>query len=543
MAATPRATSIFLNAQMLTLDPHLPRAEALAVQGERILAVGRQDEILAWAGPQTSTENLHGQLVIPGLQDSHLHLLSWGWTLDGVQLAGVRSIPEVIARGQAYLRENPGREWIVGRGFNEELFSSRRLPTKEDLDQISRTHPVLFTRVCGHICCVNSQALQLAGIGASTADPPGGRIDREDQTGEPTGVLRENAIELVTRLLPSPTVEDLKRVIRRASAAAAALGLTTVQSNDLHGAADLQDRLQAYRELDQSGELPIRIILQATIPTLADLRAYLDLYHSFRPSSKLQLGPLKLFADGSLGGRTAALSRPYADDPQTDGMLIYEQEELNELICTAAQHNLQVAVHAIGDRALDQVLNGFARARELYPAWSRRPRVIHAQITRADQLERMAKLGVTADIQPIFVPTDLHFAERRIGPELARCAYSWKTMHSLGIPTAGGSDCPVEPCNPFWGMHAALTRQDREGYPPGGWLPHERLSPTEALQLFTLGPAYAAHEEGLSGSLTPGKRADFVVLPRNPLEIEPEGLLTLASTATYVGGNRVHPKD
>lgn len=541
MPHTEQTITVFLNAKILTLDPLKPHGEAMAVQGERILAVGAKEDILALAPGSAAREDLEGQVVIPGLGDSHMHLLNWGLAMDGVELAGAGSIQELIALGQAYVHSNPGREWILGRGFNHELFSPPRLPTREDLDQVSTVHPVIFTRVCGHICTANSKALELAGIDANTADPPGGRIDRDEHTGKPTGVLRENAMDLVTKLIPSPTVEDYRRILRRASAQAAALGLTTVQSNDLHGARSLAKRLQAYQELDQAEELPIRIILQASMPSAGDLQAYLEVYQAHAPSSKLALGPLKLFADGSLGGRTAALSRPYADAPHTKGVPIYEQGELDELVLTAAQHNLQAAVHAIGDGAVDQVLSSFERAQSLFPAWNQRPRIIHAQITRYDQLVRMARLGVVADIQPIFVPTDLHFAERRVGAARAEYAYAWKTMHSLGIHTAGGSDCPVEPCNPFWGMHAAITRQDRTGYPPGGWHPQERLNAQEALSLFTTGPAYAAQEEHCKGTLSPGKLADFLVLPQNPLEIDPWELLDLKASAVYVGGKKVSP--
>lgn len=539
---TAHPTAIFLNARIVTLDPQSPTAEAMAVCGERILALGSREEILSLAAPHAAIIDLEGQVVLPGFNDSHMHLLSWGFTMDGVELQEARSIQELIQLGLKYVQNNPGRKWILGRGFNDESFSTPGLPTRNDLDQISTGQPLVFTRVCGHICTANSRALELAGIGAATPDPPGGRIDRDPATGEPTGVLRENAIELVTKLIPSPTVADLKRILRGASSAAAASGLTTVQSNDLHGAHSLTKRLQAYQELDAAGELPIRIILQATMPTLEDLQAYLDVLSRTPQGSKLSLGPLKLYADGSLGGRTAALTCPYSDAPETDGMLIHNQEELNELVLAAAQHNLQVAVHAIGDRAVDLVLNSYACALERFHNWNKRPRIIHAQITRYDQLIRMAQLGVVADIQPIFVPTDLHFAERRIGARRAEYAYAWKTMNRLGISTAGGSDSPVEPCNPLWGMHAAITRQDQTGYPQGGWHPQECLSGPEALTLFTAGSAYAAHEENLKGTLSPGKLADFVVLPEDPTQVEAEALLNLKVTASYVGGSKVSPE-
>ena len=293
-------------------------------------------------------------------------------------------------------KTTPDREWIVGRGWNDESFVPKALPTKEDLDQVSRHRPVVFIRVCGHACAVNSKALELAGISAFTPDPPGGSIDREN-SGEPTGILRENAIDLVTRLLPEPTVAVLKEVISKAARAAAALGLTTVQANDLDGADTLSLRLDAYRGLAAAGELPIRVILQAAMPTPDDLAVYLDLRQSCPDlGSHLALGPLKLYADGSLGAGTAALGAPYADAPESSGMPIYTQAELDELVLLAAIANLQIAVHAIGDRALEMVLTSYERAKQSIPDWNARPRVVHCQIATRKQLAKMELLWASS---------------------------------------------------------------------------------------------------------------------------------------------------
>lgn len=533
-------TLIVHNAQILTLDPNQPRAQAMAIAEEKILQVGTNKEILALAKTNTQIIDLEGQVIVPGFNDSHMHLINLGQGLDAVDLTRVRSREELIWAGQEYVQRHPEKEGIFGRGFNEETFTSKGLPTREDLDLIAKDKPIFFYRVCGHIAVVNTRALEWAGIDDKTPDPPGGKIDRTP-SGEATGVLRETAIELVTKLIPSPSISDLKRFIRIASSEAARLGLTTVQTNDLHGERTLSNRLTAYLELAEAGELPIRVELQATMATPSDLQAYLEVYKKQAQfNSRVKLGPLKLYADGSLGGRTAALTYPYADAPETSGMTIYDQAELDELVLIAAKENLQVAIHAIGDLAMDMVIESFEKAKAAVPAWTARPRIIHAQITRLDQLEKMGRLGIVADIQPIFVPTDLHFVEQRIGTENAKYAYAWKTMQEVGVMTAGGSDSPVEPCNPLWGMHAAITRQDREGNPQGGWNPQECLSKEEALQLFTMGSAYAAHEEGSRGSLSAGKLADFVVLPQDPTEVEPHNLLEMKVSSTYVGGKRVY---
>ena len=415
------ATKLFYNARIITMDPSQPTAEAMAVWEDRILAVGKAEEVFPWASRKTQRINLEGQVIVPGYNDSHMHLLYWGLGMMGADLAAARSVDEMICLGREFADSNPNREWIIGRGWNDENFPGKALPTKEDLDRVSLHRPVVFTRACGHVCVVNSKALELAGIDASTPNPPGGHIDRTGG-GEPTGILRENAITLVGRLIPDPTVSDLKEILSKATHAAAALGLTTVQTNDLDGAGTLSMRLEAYYKLAAARELPIRVVLQAAMPTPDDLTAYLEARRCYpvlgsNPGSHLTLGPLKLYADGSLGARTAALSEPYADAPDTSGMLIYTQEELDELVSLAAEANLQVAVHAIGDKALDIVLTSYERAKRPMPGWSARPRVVHCQIATRQQLERMAALGCLADIQPIFVPNELHFPEDRSGAD------------------------------------------------------------------------------------------------------------------------------
>ncbi len=525
-------SKVFYNCKFITLNPNRPAAEAMLVTGGRIMAVGALEDIQAAAPSGAQRVDLAGKVAVPGFNDSHLHLLNWGLGRQGADLTGARSIPELIGLGRRHLQAAPAGEIIIGRGWNDEQFDRKALPRKEDLDRVSTSVPIIFTRVCGHVCAVNAKALELAGINRGTQEPAGGSIERDPLTGEPTGILRETAMELVRVLLPTPTVADLKRILRQAAHSAAALGLTTVQANDLNGRAALSRELEAYRQLAAAGELPIRINLQAAAATLDDVRAYLEAKEELRDLGPyLTLGPVKLYADGSLGAKTAALGHPYADAPHTEGIALYSQEELDALVQTAARGNSQVAVHAIGDRALEMVLNSYVRAKQAVFGWTARPRVVHCQIARLEQLRRMAALGIVADIQPIFVPTDRHFVESRIGKENARHSYAWKTMLELGIQIAGGSDCPVESCNPLRGLWAAITRD--------GWHTEQCLAAPDALSLFTLGSAYAAGEEMVKGTLTPGKLADFAVLPENPLIVDPRQLLSMEVEAVYVGGEQV----
>ncbi len=532
--STAKQSTLFYNGRMITLCPSHPTAEAMLVTGQKIAAVGTLAHVSAAAPTGAERVDLAGRVVVPGFNDSHMHLLNWGLGRQGADLTSARSILELITLGRRLLEGGATPQVIIGRGWSDERFRNSDLPTKEDLDQISTAVPVIFTRVCGHVCAVNSKTLKLAGIHSGTKDPAGGSIDRKPHTGEPTGILRETAMELVRPLLPTPTISDLKRILRQAAHSAALLGLTTVQSNDLTGRAGLNRELEAYRQLAADRELPIRINLQATAASLDDIHAYREAKEEYRDLGPyLSLGPVKLYADGSLGAKTAALSHPYADAPHTSGITLYEQGELDELVLAAARGNLQVAVHAIGDGALQMVLDSYAQAKQTIPGWKERPRVVHCQIAHLEQLQRMAKLGIIADIQPIFVPTDRHFVKNRIGKKAARNSYAWKTMTQLGVRTAGGSDCPVEDCNPLLGLWAAITRD--------GWHTEQCLTPQEALNLFTLGSAYATADELLKGSLSPGKLGDFVVLPEDPLTVDPQQLLNMKVEAAYVGGERVTP--
>lgn len=539
-AAQVQTIKLFVNGNILTLDHEHPKVEAMIVAYGRIIDIGSTNHVLRLRTPGCEVIDLRGATVLPGFNDSHMHLLNWGLEMDGLDLACAESVDELVSLGRRFAQQHPERGWILGRGWNDENFEKKQLPTATILDHVCSDRPLMFTRVCGHVCAVNSAALYIAGIGADTPDPAGGHIDKDPYTGLPTGILRETAMDLVLKHIPEPTLDDLKRAIRTAAHAAAALGLTSVQTNDIMGSPSMQRCLEAYRQLYAEGELPIRINLQVGLPTREELDLYLSIRHRYEmPGDMFRLGPLKLFADGSLGARTAALNQPYCDEPDNQGITIYTQAELNDMVQAAVQADMQVAVHAIGDRAIDMVLQSYEQAISVNRVMKYRPRIIHAQITSKRNLQRMADLGVVADIQPVFVPTDMHFAEQRIGAERSASSYAWKTMLKLRIPIAIGSDCPVESCSPLENIYAAITRQDRSGFPQSGWNSSEKLTPMEAITAYTLGSAYACHEEHIKGSLVPGKLADFVVLPDDPSQVSPRSLLSMPVLATYVGGRRV----
>ncbi len=537
---------IIFNGKIITVNENQPRAEAVAISGDRFSAVGSDQEILALADSNTEKIDLQGKTVLPGFNDSHLHLLWIGKGLEEVNLNGVKSCQEIINRGKEFLEENKnlfGAKqdiWLAGRGWNDSLFTDSSLPSRADLDQISTELPIVFRRVCGHVSVVNSKALELAGIDSNFEQPQGGKIDF-DQSGKPTGILREQAMQLVNKLQPVESVEDYMRYFEKGQAVALQYGLTSVHSDILGEVATVGPKLTALANLIKKDALPLRISTQIRVWSKEEIDHFKEIWQNFDfAEHTVEAGLIKIMTDGSLGGRTAAMLEPYADDPNSTGVEQLTQKEVNDLLTYAHQAGFQVAGHAIGDKAIQMMLNGFKEMAGSKIEDDLRPRIIHAQITNKELLEEMARLGVVCDIQPVFVGTDLHIVEDRLGKERAKETYAWKTMRKMGIVTAGGSDAPVESCNPLLGIYTAVTRQDQAGYPAEGWLPEEKLSLEEAIELFTLGSAYASFDEKEKGSIETNKLADFVVLAADITSIPVEEIKDLNVESTFVGGKEVY---
>lgn len=533
---------ILCNGNIFTMDKQYPKAEAVGIIGNKIAFVGRNEEVLALKNPKTEIIDLNGKTVVPGFNDSHMHLLSYAMSLDKVDLNNVSSVDEIVEKVRAYIKENniPEGTWVQGRGWNHELFSKKVMPTRHDLDRISQKHPIVLTRTCGHICAVNTLALEICGILEKPPAIEGGSIDL-DENGVPNGILRENAMDLVYRYLLSPGKEKIKELIVRGAEDCLRCGLTSIQTDDLEAIkGDFKDILDAYFELDKEDKLPIRVNLQLLLPTIEKLEAFLKLgFKTGDGSEFLKIGPLKLLTDGSLGGRTAALSEPYEDDKNNWGIAIYSQEELNKLVEKAYMSGLQVACHAIGDRAMKMVFKAYKNAMEKCTKEDPRFRIIHCQITTEELLDKFKEYNVIADIQPIFVSSDLLIAEKRVGKERARWSYNWKSMLDRGVHVAAGSDSPVESFNPLWGIYAAVTRKNLEGYPDGGWLPDQKLTVEQAVYIYTMGSAYSTYEENIKGSITPGKLADMVVLSEDIFSIDPDNIKDVKVEKTFVDGKLV----
>ena len=514
----------------------LPLQEAFLVEEGHFCAVGSSEEILALSYDQKT--DLEGKFVCSGFNDSHMHLLSLGRALTVAPLANrTGSLEDMIA----CLRETPPGQggWILGRGWNQDLFSDvSRMPNRHDLDRVSTKYPVCATRACGHALCLNSRALEEIGITAHSPQPEGGEIGMTD--GQPNGLLFDSAMDYVLKQLPLPEKDTVKELLRLACLALNAQGITSCQSDDYSAFQGLpwETVNQAFQELEESGELTVRVYEQANLPELAQLEAFLKAGNNTGKGSEMfRIGPLKLLGDGALGARTAYLSQPYADDPESLGLCIFSQEKFDALIGCAHENGMQTAVHCIGDACLDMVLKSIEKALAFHPRTDHRHGIVHCQITRPEQLDAMAKLNLHIYAQSIFLDYDIHIVEERCGKDLARSSYSWKTLLRKGCTVSNGSDCPVEYPNVMCGIQCAVTRQDLKGFGP--YLAQEAFTVQEAIDSFTTAGAYASFEENTKGRIIPGMLADFTVLGEDPFRTDPRNLNNIPIVSTWLGGKMV----
>jgi predicted amidohydrolase YtcJ len=504
---------------------------SLAVRGGRIVYLGDDAGALAWRGPATRLLDLSGRAVTPGLIDAHSHLTGLGAALEQVDLGGAASYDEVIRRVREAAGRLPPGSWVRGRGWDQNLWPDKRFPTHEALSRAVPDHPVWLTRVDGHAALINARALTVLGLDASTRDPQGGRLLR-DASGRPAGVLVDRAMDLAR--LPAPAGADRERQLAAAARHCVELGLTTVTDMGIHEA-----DYDAYAALRRSGRLPLR----AALFLLADddplLARWLARGPEADPAARITVRGIKMYADGALGSRGAALIEPYSDDPGNLGLLVSTGARLEAVARQAADHGFQVAIHAIGDRGGLVALDAMERALG-GPRPQLRFRLEHAQVLRLADIERMARLGIVASMQPTHATSDMPWARDRLGEARLAGAYAWRKVLAAGGRLALGSDFPVESADPRLGLYAAVTRQDLAGNPPGGWLPGERLSREEALRGFTLDAAWSLFLEREVGSLEVGKRADLVVFARDPMTVPPAEMPRAEVDLTLVEGEVVY---
>ena len=522
--------SLFLNARILTMNPENPEAEAIAVGDGRLLAVGSKRMAESAAGSDAVTYDLGGKTVVPGLIDSHLHLVGYGHSFQSIDLREAKSIGEIKKAVGSRAKSAPPGEVISGRGWDQEKLSEGRYPNRLDLDEVAPRNPVLLSRVCGHIICVNSRALELAHIDAKTPDPPGGEIVREGESGEPNGLLKETAGEIAWSALVQRSHQQDLETAELACAELAKVGLTAV-----HFMSATWPDVEALASLRDEGKLQIRVRLYVAGEDLGKTRAGL------REDDMLRVCGVKVLVDGSLGGRTAYLSKPYSDDPSTKGMETIDEGKAERLFESVHRVGLQLAVHSIGDEATKRALDMIERVIKRHPRSDHRHRIEHASVLTGTLIKRMGDLGLVASVQPHFIVTDF-WAVKRVGVDRAKGVYAFRSLRDAGIVTAAGSDCPVEPPSPLLGMKAAVTRGEEKGIELSRVTPGEKLEPIEALEMYTKAGAYASHEESLSGSLRAGGFADFVVLSGDPTTCVPTDLDRIEVDMTVVNGKVVYSR-
>ncbi len=525
-----RADTLLTNGSIYTMDPTRPRASAVAIRAGRILAVGGE-ELRELIGHGTRVMDVEGRCVIPGLADSHIHLAWYGVGLRHIPLVGTRSLEELLALVAERANMTAPGEWIQGRGWDQEQWPDRRFPSAADLDRVAPRHAVVLTAKSGHALVANSLALERAGITATTPDPQGGHFERGPD-GHPTGLALEKAMDKIKAAIPQPDAAAIAAALPAAFERAWQVGLTAV--HDM--ASPTEDEvavLDAYRQLHARGELGLRVVRYLSA-------AALDRGRPDIPSDDwLRIGGIKLFADGALGPRTAAMLEPYVGEPDNLGIMTITRARLAEVARQAAGAGLPLAVHAIGDRANRLVLDVLAEAGPTPP---KRHRIEHVQCLHPDDVGRLAALGVVASMQPIHATQDAPMADRYWGARTAT-AYAWRSLLDAGTVLSFGSDCPVEDMNPLLGIHAAVTRACPGGYGGAeGWHPEQRLTVAEAVRAYTWGAAYAAGMEDRLGSLTPGKWADLVVLERDIFACDAAAIAETRVTRTMIGGEVRGPR-
>ena len=533
-APTSPADLIVTNARVYTADDARPLVEAFAVRDGRITFVGSQREAAVLAGPATRIVDAGGRTVIPGMVDAHAHFSGLAQTLRQVDLTGTTSLTEVIARVVAKARTVPKGTWITGRGWDQNDWGVTDFPTHDALSAALPDHPVLLERVDGHATYANMAAMKAAGVTAASKAPVGGQIIT-DTRGQPTGVFIDNASDVLERQVPAPTAAEYTSALKDAIALMHRWGLT-----GMHDAGATRGAIERYEALAKANELNLRLYVM-----IGDDAAALDHYFAKGPQSALYNGQLwvravKLYADGAMGSRGAALLEPYSDDPNNVGLLKSTQQHIRDIAERGLKAGFQVNTHAIGDRGNRVVLDAYEQALRAVPRADHRFRVEHAQILHYDDIPRFAQLGVIPSMQASHQTSDMYWIGKRLGPTRLFGAYAWQSLLQTGVVIPNGSDFPVEQVNPLISFHAAIARQDARDWPAGGWFPAQKMSREEALRSMTIWPAYAGFQEQSMGSITVGKYADFVILDMDIMRVPVELVLQASVRSTYVGGKSVY---
>lgn len=535
-----KATLVLKNGKIYTLDGR--KAEAIAIEGENIIKVGTNAEVKELINSETKVIDLKGKSVVPGFNDTHVHLVGYGSAINAVDLNDVTSIDELISKCKAFIEEKgvePGK-WLYGRGWNQNLFlkDGKRFPNKGDLDKISTEIPILLIRICGHIGLSNTNAIENVGINKDTF-VSGGTFDK-DEEGNPNGIIREASLEWYKKNInPKPGVEEIKQSIVDGAKELTRHGITSIHSEDSYDlgyGGDFMDIYKAYNSLLDEGKLPLRVYQKISLPKKEDLLEFLETgLRTGHGNNYYKIGPMKQWCDGTMGARTAALLEEYSDDPENRGILVYEEDELYENVYIAHKNDMQVCLHAIGDRALATVLKVYERVLKELPK-PHRHRIVHCQVGNLELYKKLAGLGLNINIQPAQTATDVPIMNPRLGDEREKQCHNWRTLTDLGVMISGSSDVPVEFPNVFYGIHAVVNRKNINNKPEEGWIPEEAVTVEEALKMYTINAANVAFEDDIKGTLTEGKLADMVIIDKDPFEINKNNIKDIKVEATIVGG-------
>ncbi|MBI1747416.1 MAG: amidohydrolase [Acidobacteria bacterium] len=531
------ADLVFTNGAVWTINPKQPKAQAVAIAGSRILSVGAAAAVQGLIGPATQVIDLKGKALWPGFNDCHLHFMAGGYHLTSVDLRDAHNEEDFAQRIRARAAKQSKGQWILGGDWDHESWPGAQLPSKELIDKYTPETPVFVNRLDGHMRLANSYALRLAQVTKDTPDPLGGLIVRHPRTGEPTGILKDAAIDLVSKIVPTPNEATQMEAARAALAEARRLGVTSI-----HDMASPED-LVIYQKLHTHRELTCRINAIMPLPEWKRLAA-VGIQAGFG-GDMIRIGTLKGYADGSLGSTTALFFEPYDDNPKTSGLpnaMMIPEENMRRLIAESDKAGLQVAIHAIGDRANHIILDHFMQVYQANGPRERRFRIEHAQHLHPDDVGAFGRLGVIASMQPYHAVDDGRWAEKRIGHERCRTAYAFRTLLNKKVKLAFGSDWTVAPLNPLLGLYAAVTRRTLDGKNPAGWIPEEKISLAEALEAYTLTPAYASFEEADKGSIEVGKLADLVVLSHDPFALMPDKIPEIRIMYTIFNGKIIYEK-
>ena len=525
------ADLVIIGGKVATVDDDFSITEAVAVQDGTIIFVGSNEDVKKYIDGKTKVIELNGELVLPGLIDSHGHLTGYGKSLEHIDLVGTKSYQEVVDLVKEKVKTVQPGEWIQGRGWDQNDWDYKEFPQHQALSDITPNNPVLLSRIDGHAILVNHKVMELAGVNESTPDPNGGKIIR-DSNGLLSGIFVDNAEKLITDYIPKYSAEKVRSIIRNSTNRCVEFGLT-----GMHDAGIPISRIDDYKYLIDNNKMPIRINAMLSDTVVSDMSDFLQKYKiDSYGNDFLRVKSVKLYADGALGSRGAALLEPYSDDPKNSGLIVTDNFHMLEICKTALENDFQVCTHAIGDKAIRTMLDIYEEVLQENPNADHRFRIEHSQIVNLADISRYADLGVIPAMQPQHAVSDMPWTEDRLGPDRVKGAYAFRSFLDEGIIIPCGSDFPIEVPNPLIGIHNAVTRQDESGNPKGGWLPEQRMAIEEAIKGYTIWAAYSAFQENILGSIEVGKYADFTIFDKDILTIEPMEILSTKTIYTIVGG-------